>query len=332
MFSKSLSTFVLTAAGAALSGCSALSVNTQASQFETEVNAVMTEYSGVLQCLGSKIDELDVEPLFIYVREIDDETVPTRFNDRRLSKGAAWYIHTAIGKLETDKVISITQRPGRQERDNTNYMEISGAWTQDDEEIGVSDKNIGFDNLNVGILDRFGWFDRQQTSVIAGDFVSTMDDRVVHSSAISLAVKQNGRDYEMRIDDGSRRFDFGLRSDVNEGPQFAQRRIAEAATLVHISHSLEIDYRDCVNGKLKKPQEVRAAMQAYSAATQTEKFQLVQNALINAGYDPGTADGVWGPQSQAAMQEFQLDNDVLPTGIPTSNAYIMLLNHEQQST
>ena len=259
MFNKKVFAFGLVGCASVLSGCSATMTNTEASQYNNQVNAVMTEYSNVLQCLGNKIDQADTPVIHVHVRDIDDETVPSRFRERRLSKGGAWWFHTAIGKLETDKVVSLVQRPNREERAKDTYVEISGAWTQDDAEIGVNSKNIGFNNLGGGILDRFGWFDREEASVIAGDFVSSVNQRVVHSSAISLAIKESGQDYEMRIDDGSRRLDFGLRSEANEGPMFAQRRIVEAATLVHISHTLNIDYQDCIEAQLEQPATVEFA-------------------------------------------------------------------------
>ncbi len=251
MFKTSI--FTVVSSTVMLSGCHTLQTNPRVSQYESPVNQVMTEYSGILACLGEKIEAADVTPIEVYIRDIEDETVPTRFKERRLSKGAAWWFHTAIGKLETDKVTSITKRPPKKQRSKPDHIEISGAWTQDDSQIGVNSKNIGFDNLNGGILDRFGWFDRDEWSVIAGDFVSTIDGKVVHSSAIALTVKESGQDYNLRIEDGSRRFDFGFSSEANEGPQFAQRRIVEAATLVHISHTLQIDYGPCVVEPLGEP-------------------------------------------------------------------------------
>ena len=45
-----------------------------------------------------------------------------------------------------------------------------------------------------------------------------------------------------------------------------------------------------------------------------ERYGEIQKALAKAGYDPGPTDGVWGTKSVAALQEFQRDQDLEPTG------------------
>jgi peptidoglycan hydrolase-like protein with peptidoglycan-binding domain len=36
--------------------------------------------------------------------------------------------------------------------------------------------------------------------------------------------------------------------------------------------------------------------------------------LVKAGYDPGPTDGVWGAKSVAALQAYQRDHGLEPTG------------------
>jgi peptidoglycan hydrolase-like protein with peptidoglycan-binding domain len=36
-----------------------------------------------------------------------------------------------------------------------------------------------------------------------------------------------------------------------------------------------------------------------------QHIREIQEALANAGYDPGEIDGIWGEQTSAAVQEFQ---------------------------
>jgi len=45
-----------------------------------------------------------------------------------------------------------------------------------------------------------------------------------------------------------------------------------------------------------------------------ERFAQIQKALIEAGFDPGTPDGFWGPKSVSALQQFQQDRGLEPTG------------------
>ena len=44
------------------------------------------------------------------------------------------------------------------------------------------------------------------------------------------------------------------------------------------------------------------------------QVRQVQQALNQAGYDTGAVDGVWGPQSQAALANFQQAQGLEPTG------------------
>jgi peptidoglycan hydrolase-like protein with peptidoglycan-binding domain len=45
-----------------------------------------------------------------------------------------------------------------------------------------------------------------------------------------------------------------------------------------------------------------------------ERLGEIQKALIEAGFNPGTADGVWGPNSIAALQDFQASRGLESTG------------------
>ena len=45
-----------------------------------------------------------------------------------------------------------------------------------------------------------------------------------------------------------------------------------------------------------------------------ERFAEIQKALAAAGYDPGPTDGVWGSKSVVALQAYQRDQGLEPTG------------------
>jgi peptidoglycan hydrolase-like protein with peptidoglycan-binding domain len=56
---------------------------------------------------------------------------------------------------------------------------------------------------------------------------------------------------------------------------------------------------------------------AQSARPLTSDFiKSLQRELKRAGYDPGMADGKWGPATQRALQRFQEAHGLLPTGDP----------------
>lgn len=45
-----------------------------------------------------------------------------------------------------------------------------------------------------------------------------------------------------------------------------------------------------------------------------ERYTQIQKALIEAGFDPGPADGIWGPNSMNTLADFQEDRGLEPTG------------------
>ena len=204
------------------------------------VTPVRTEHSDALACLGRLIDRSGRPTLVIHVEDIADRTVPERFEGRRLSGGASWWLHTAIGKIGSKRVVSTTESPSRREK--TRHLVLAGAWTQDDLKVGRSGAEFSALLSRIGL----GLGARRSYDIIAGDFVSSRNGRVVHATGISLQVGAGEAGMNLRIDDGNRRFEFGLTDEVNEGPQFAQRRITEAAALVHIAEAFGVDYRKCL--------------------------------------------------------------------------------------
>lgn len=330
MNSTTLPSLICATSLSVLGGCASLAPNQQASTYSTQVKPVMTEYSQALHCVGQLIDSSDAKPLTVYVRDIDDETVPTRYRHRRLSRGGAWWFHTAIDKMRSDKVTSIVKLPPKKQRASANILVLRGAWTQDDQKVGVNEKSVGFKNADGGWIDRLGWFSEQHISVIAGDFVSTKSNQVMHASAISLAVNNSDNSYELRIDDGSRRLNLGLTNDVNEGPQFAQRRIAEAAALVHVARAFQIDYRSCVEQGWSNPSTYTTQMREYATATHEQQYQKMQRALSAAGYYEGNIDGVWGSQSAQALMLFLTEQGAAPVGQPSAEHFAMLIKHHDE--
>jgi hypothetical protein len=57
------------------------------------------------------------------------------------------------------------------------------------------------------------------------------------------------------------------------------------------------------------------------AATQEARVRQLQRLLAALGYDPGIADGIWGPKTAAALHAYQQDAD-LPVGDAISDALI----------
>jgi peptidoglycan hydrolase-like protein with peptidoglycan-binding domain len=55
-----------------------------------------------------------------------------------------------------------------------------------------------------------------------------------------------------------------------------------------------------------------------------ERRAEIQKALIEAGFNPGTPDGVWGPNSVTALQDFQASRGLESTGRIDSLTLIQL--------
>jgi hypothetical protein len=284
-----------------------------------EVSPVITEYSLGLVCLGELIDQTNKPPLTVYVKKIRDQTVPRRYEVRRLSHGARWWIHTAINKLGTNRVRSTTDKVEDADK-KSNYLVLSGAWTQDDRY--VVKKGGGF-NAEFGDF-QFGIQSKQRFDVIAGDFVSAVNGRVLYASAISLAVSRNDTEGILRVEDGDNFFELDLSNTLNEGPQFAQRRITEAAVMIHLARYFGINYRSCMEAGWANPQKFRQKLEEYKSLLPSVKYKAMQLALKKAGYDPGPIDGKWGSSSSRALMRFQADEGYPVNGQPSAVVYAIL--------
>jgi peptidoglycan hydrolase-like protein with peptidoglycan-binding domain len=52
----------------------------------------------------------------------------------------------------------------------------------------------------------------------------------------------------------------------------------------------------------------------YNDLKGAELIRMVQLTLKDSGFDPGPADGILGPKTRNAIKEFQLKNELEPTG------------------
>ena len=304
-----------------LGGCATL-VNDQASDYRSTVNPVMTEHSLALSCLGELIDRSGKPVLTVFVDDVPDTTVPRRFDERRLSSGGAWWLHTAIDRLGTDKVRSAD---ADRTRPRGNHIVLEGAWTQDDADVGRGGADAsGRRRTGTGLFD-LGFGLQRRTDLIAGDFMSSRGGHVLHASAISVAVNAADASFGLRIQDGRNTFGIELGKRSNDGPQFAQRRIAEAAVMVHVARAFDVDYAPCIELSSASPASYAASVQAYGRMLPADRHRAVQQALARAGHPAGAADGVWGEQSARALMRFQAAHRLPVTGRHSAEIYATLL-------
>ncbi|MCU0763888.1 MAG: hypothetical protein MUF76_13250 [Hydrogenophaga sp.] len=227
-----------------LSGCASLS-NGSAPPSTGQIAAVQTDYSLGLACLGDRIDRSGRPPLKVFVDPINDLTVPRNFEERRLSSGGKWWLLTALQKIDARKIEVVTHDGSKADPKNPSHLVLSGAWTQDDLKLGRQEAGLKAWVPKV-ILDLGA---SRTYDVIAGDFASSRNGRVAHAAAVSVVVQSSSVDMNLKVEDGDRKLSLGFSQRLNEGPQFAQRRIAEAAVMVHMARAFGVDYRPCIESQ-----------------------------------------------------------------------------------
>jgi hypothetical protein len=281
------------------------------------VGYVVTEHSPALECFGALIDESGQPPLRVYVDHIADRTVPSRFRERRLSKGGEWLVHTALSKLRSRTVVATVDRA---EARNPEVLVISGAWTQDDALVsgrsGALFGRSGDVGLDVGIRGRYDF--------IAADLLSTQGGVVRHASAIGLAVGEHDAGAALLIDSGGEKLRFGFSARQRDGAQHAQRRIAEAAVMVHLAQHFGIGYATCLGVGVAEPGRYREALADFEARSPRDRVIAMQRGLAEAGLLADPADGAWGPRSREALLRFQRAHRLPATGRPSPVAYALL--------
>ncbi len=248
-----------------LSGCASLGEGIDAKPMG-RVQDVQTDYSLGLSCLGKRIDRSGRAPVDVYVDTIRDLTVPGGYEDRRLSSGGKWWLITALQKINAQKINVVTQDGSEADPRRSSNIVLAGAWTQDDLEVGQ--REGGFKALLPKLGFDFGA--RRSYDVIAGDFASSRNGRVAHASAISVVVGSARAGMNLNVEDGDRKLSLDFSMQRNEGPQFAQRRIAEAAVMVHMARAFGVDYRPCIQDDITASGPT-AAVPALRTAVRVER-------------------------------------------------------------
>jgi hypothetical protein len=315
MHAISLRTTAL-AFAAVLAGCASGPPSRPASAL-APVGHVRTEHSAGLECIGALIDETGRPPVTVFVDGIDDRTVPSRFRERRLSKGGEWLVYTALAKVRSPRVAATLVAPAT---DDPRVLVMSGAWTQDDALLrsrsGAALGRKGDVGFDFGTSGRYDY--------IAADLVSSVAGRITHASAIGLALSERSMQAALIVDTGGEQARFGWSTGHRDGPQFAQRRIAEAAVLVHLAAHFGIDHAPCLALATGEGARWRDALARWDGMAPRERHLALQRSLASAGYLRGKVDGVWGAESRAALQRFQRERGLPARGAPSGTAYALL--------
>lgn len=323
MFSNILKSAATASALLATTACNSLDkVQTSGTALagSTDVTAVSTEHSIGLQCLGALINDAGRGPIVIEVDSIRDRTIPARINDpTRLSQASEWLVVTAISKMETPYVKS-TLKNDHKNLPVKPAFKLHGAWTQDDE---VLRQTAGLGDLEW-LTGRLKLTGERRYDLIAGDFVSEKDGIIEFSTAIGVILGSNDVGARLVVDDGVNSAEFGIDARWADGPQMAQRRIVEAATLIHVSRYFGIDYSPCLTRGLGDPERYRESLTSYGKMSKAERARKAQEKLAQLGYQTGPADGVWGQQSRVALMTFQSDQSLPVTGNLSPSVFAIL--------
>ncbi|RTZ96713.1 MAG: hypothetical protein DSY90_09935, partial [Deltaproteobacteria bacterium] len=232
----------------------------------------------------------------------------------------------AISKLGTNRVHTTTNKIVKPDG-GSNYLVFSGAWTQDDKNVkkigGGLEAEFGDFHLDIGSTREF--------DVIAGDFVSAVNGRVLYASAISLDIGHNHNKSLLRIEGSKDFFEIDVSNSFNEGPQFSQRRIAESAVMVHLSRYFGINSRSCIEAGWTDPQRFRKKLDEYKSLSPHDQAKALQSALTQAGYDPGSTDGKWGDRSSQALMCYQAQKGQPVNGRRSALVYALLSLHSTKN-
>jgi len=317
-----IATSILLALSMINSGCSSLTTLDYAAAGRSQVTPVMTEYSLGLTCLGELIDQTNKPPVTIYVDDINDRTIPDRFEKRRLSHGAKWWVYTALNKIGSHRIHAITKKY-KLSGENSNCLVFSGAWTQDD----VNVKKIG-GGVKAQLGDFYFGIGASRTfDVIAGDFVSAVNGKILYASAISVAVAHGEEKALLKVEDSDSSFAVDVSDTMNEGAQCSQRRIAEAAVMIHLSRYFGINPQSCIEAGWAAPQRFRERLDEYKSLSNRAQIKALQRELQQAGYNPGPVDGRWAGRSSRALMRFQADQGYPVNGRRSALAYAILSLH-----
>ena len=118
--------------------------------------------------------------------------------------------------------------------------------------------------------------------------------------------------------------EIGFDARWADGPQLAQRRIAEAATLIHVARWYDIDYRPCLESGLGDPAQYRSSLDRYAQLDARSRQRAAQSSLVRMGLNPGSIDGVWGGQSRSALMAYQSQRGIPVTGTLSPAVFALL--------
>ena len=241
---KGLKSIILFNAMVMLGGCAVTAPEVKDFDPEGKVTTIETPNTSLLSCLGDMIDASPQNPVYINVHRLRDETIPEYFRERGLTNGGMWLATTAIARLNTDKVVAVLARYSDAALlpDDITRVDFRGAFTQFDR-LGVTStanaratlNKFGF---NLGLTKEY--------ELITGDFTTSINGRVLNSTAVGIIVLRSSGAGALSWNSGSESGQVQIRGRMREGRQAAQRHIIEAATALHVASYFGIDYQACL--------------------------------------------------------------------------------------
>lgn len=280
MFNASKNILTTIAIAAIMNGCAVITPQVTDFDPQDSVNVIETPHTNVLSCVGEMIDKGPYSPVLVNVHRVRDETVPEDFEDRGLTGGGMWLATTAISRMNTDKVVAVLARYSEPDLlpDDMNQIDLRGAFTQFDR-LGVTG-----DLALQTVFRKFG-FDlggSEDYELVTGDFTTSINGRVLNSTAIGMIVLTTSRDGAVFWDDGDESVAISLNGRVREGRQNAQRHIIEAATVLHIASYYNLDYKSClkVDERFVSTVENSTAATSSEFSTQEDKQEFTETTLI----------------------------------------------------
>ena len=130
-------------------------------------------------------------------------------------------------------------------------------------------------------------------------------DTTGHEATMLIAAREDGAD-ERDLSSLRNHYTIGEISAMREGyfdrPEEPEGTREFDAKLKETQKGIEEVLRTCTKSKVASIDQGR---QSDHALKERKRVLAIQNALTVAGYDPGPADGVYGPKIRAAIEAYQ---------------------------
>lgn len=302
-----------------------------------------TETESVLACLGDKLREQRIQPITIGFN-VEDTTGKTGVNQGMLAEAALQKIAARGNGIGVSswgtgpvgpgaRLVSpqdnwiATMRPRLAETQTPPDWTIQGGvvaaeptFLQQQDRYGLAARDVDFAKSGtntVTVADvAYSIKDTRRGIYFPG---ATVSMRVAYQSV--SASLDTGAYVAFRVDGRSSGagLRFGRSRSVSQSAADILRVGVESAIAFLLADRYHVDLAECASYaapvyaiKDKQVARFQELPEQFEAMSESERVSWAQDQLNRQGYDAGSADGVVGPRTRAAIQRYQRDQGMYP--------------------